>query len=88
MSQAQGNPIEARFAALTRQLADKALCGQPSVSEKSELALLRQTEQQSAAKATKFAAIGRQIGDAHAAGRDTGQLVADAARLRAIERGA
>ena len=76
-----------RFAILTRQAADTAIGGGNPAPIIAQLNRVRLAELQSSERLTAFAAIGRQLGDAHRAGRDYCDLLAAAISLRRIELG-
>lgn len=76
---------ETRWAVLVRTLADNEAAGKSSAIQRRELAMLRRLEQESGNHLTSLAAIGRQIGDAINADRDTSALVAAAVDLRRRE---
>lgn len=78
---------EAKWATLGRAIADAATAGQNHEAMRSAAAQMRAAEYALASKQTQFAALARQIGDAHSQGKDTAHLVAQLVALRNRELG-
>lgn len=75
----------AAFTTKGRELADATARGQDTAHLVQQLTAMRQQEQDSADKATQFAALARLVGDANRSGRDTRPLLMRLMELRRRE---
>ena len=78
---------ESKWAILGRAIADYSMMGENPAALIHEAAILRQSEQEQRDKATRFAGLARQVGDAARNGAETAPLLLLLRDLRRAEIG-